>query len=252
MENPLQNRRWFLACMAFGPILVFTIASLWGTRSFFHWQAPGYLFVFPLLGEAVAACVASGKKWTLRWITASVVAFVLLVGVAASHTVTGWLKNVEPQWFAYGDPTADAVDWIDLREQLGAKGWLNPDHAQFVVSSHWIDSGKIDYALEGKIPLLSLAKKPHHFAFMHEQTSFQGKTALLVGQRHYMDHAMSMYRPYFNGIEPLGTVWITRAGREEIELVIYRGYDFNGKYPLPYSNSTQHPIIYQDGRDNVD
>ena len=35
---------------AFTPILLFTAVSLWSRNVLFHWAAPGYLFLFPLLG----------------------------------------------------------------------------------------------------------------------------------------------------------------------------------------------------------
>jgi hypothetical protein len=45
-----------LACLAAPPIVVFALISAWSSqRVLFHWAAPGYLMLFPLLGRFVAA-----------------------------------------------------------------------------------------------------------------------------------------------------------------------------------------------------
>ncbi len=52
-RGPSDRERWLLVCLASPPLIVFAAASLRG-NVLFHWAAPGYLMLLPLLGDAVA------------------------------------------------------------------------------------------------------------------------------------------------------------------------------------------------------
>jgi 4-amino-4-deoxy-L-arabinose transferase-like glycosyltransferase len=229
----LQDRKWFLCCLAAGPIAVFTIATLWGAQGLFHWQAPGYLLALPLLGQATTVWLRNDRKMTCWWLRVSVTTFVVIVMIVGSHTATGWLKTLQPTWFAQGDPTVEALDWSDLLLYLDEKGLLH-SQAKFVAAPHWIDAGKIDYILGGKIPVLCLSDEPHHFAFMHKTADFKGEDALIIGRQDEMVDGINRYRPYFTTIDVVGTVQIKRAGIPEFAVVVFYASGFNGTFPLPY------------------
>jgi len=150
-----------------------------------------------------------------------------------SHTATGWIKNLQPAWFTKGDPTIEALDWRDLSVYLDEKG-LGHSQAKFVVAPHWIDAGKIDYALGGKLPVLCLSNEPHHFAFMHSPSEFKGEDALIIGQKDKMTDKINLYRPYFATIDIVGIVPIKRAGMAEIDVIVFYARGFNGAFSLPY------------------
>jgi 4-amino-4-deoxy-L-arabinose transferase-like glycosyltransferase len=234
--DSLQPRRWLFCCLAASPIFLFTLASLWqdGQALLFHWQAPGYLMLFPLLGEAVANGLKKKNRLVRAWLIASVILFLLLGSVVISHTATGWLQSSAPHWFAYGDPSLDALDWRELPTALAARGLLDqPDI--FIVSPNWIDAGKIGYAMKGTIPLLCLnAKEPHHFAFISDHTRFKGQNALLIARRDIMDLAVTQYRPYFADIQSRGSIWLYRNGVPALEVSVYSATIYTGTYPLPY------------------
>lgn len=229
----IQQRRWFLCCIAIGPIALFTLATLWGAQGLFHWQAPGYLLAFPLLGAAVARKIAQKSKPVRWWLNSSSAIFLAVVLVLGSHTATGWLCVAVPQWFINGDPTAEAIDWHDLAAYLKEKRVLEEDNL-FIVSADWIDAGKIDYILGGKLPVLCLNDSPHHFAFLHNQAVFQGQNAILIGRSQVIEDAVKLYQPYFETIVPYGELPITRAGRPELPVVLYYGRGFRADFPLPY------------------
>lgn len=234
--DSLPQRRWFFCCLAASPILLFTISSLWqdGDALLFHWQAPGYLMLFPLLGEAVAKGLGRGNRRVRVWLIVSVILFCLLASVAASHTATGWLRTAAPQWFIHGDPSLDALDWHELKVALVAQGLLNKP-GLFIVAPNWIDAGKIDYALNGDIPLLCQnAKEPHHYAFLYDHRRFKGQDALLIARRDIMDRSVEQYRPYFTSIQSLGAIRLHRQGVPELELSVYLAIEYGGTYPFPY------------------
>ncbi len=235
-SDSLQQRRWLFCCLAASPILLFTLASLWqeGQALLFHWQAPGYLMLFPLLGEVVANGLTKKSRLVRVWLTASVILFLLLGSVAVSHTATGWLRSAAPHWFAYGDPSLDALDWRELPAALTAQGMLDQP-AGFIASPNWIDAGKISFAMNGSIPVLCLnAKEPHHYAYIYDHTRFKGQNTLLIARRDIMDRAVAQYQPYFSNITSLGSIWLYRKGVPALELSVYRAETYSGTYPLPY------------------
>ena len=232
-RQPLQDKKWFLCCLAGGPIIMFTIATLWGAQGLFHWQAPGYLLALPLLGHATTEWLRKGYVIARWWLKASVILFIVIMVTLGSHTATGWIKNLQPAWFTKGDPTIEALDWSDLSVYLDEKG-LDHSQAKFVVAPHWIDAGKIDYALGGKLPVLCLSNEPHHFAFMHSPSEFKGEDALIIGQKDKMTDKINLYRPYFATIDIVGIVPIKRAGMAEIDVIVFYARGFNGAFSLPY------------------
>jgi hypothetical protein len=227
-----EGRQWLLCCVAAGPIAVFTLASLGGNPGFPHWEAPGYLLVFPLLGASVAARIGRGEAAVRRWLIGSTFGFVLLVVVAATHIATGWAVRVAPALFTHGDPGLEALDWRGLGPELRARGLPGPH--QFVAALDWIDAGRIAYALGPGVSVLCLCAAPHHFAYMYDQTDFLGQSAVLI-QRAGPSNARSVYSPYFQTMQDLGTLPIRRGNQTafEVELYLGRGFErpFGGATP---------------------
>ena len=202
--DSVHQRRWFLICLALGPIVLFTAITFWGAQGLFHWQAPGYLFLFPLLGDAIVRKNRLLRRTVQRWLATSAAVFLLLLAILGTQTATGWMKTTFPHMFTAGDPTLEALDWRGITPQLAADGLLKPP-VQFIVAGHWIDAGKVDYALGGRLPVLCLSNEPHHFAFIHHPADFKGQDALIIGRRDVI-HDAAAYLPYFDSITYQGVV----------------------------------------------
>jgi 4-amino-4-deoxy-L-arabinose transferase-like glycosyltransferase len=226
--GPRDAPRWLLCCLAVGPIAVFTLISLGGNPGLPHWPAPGYLLLFPLLGDAIARYESRGaRQGTIarHALIAAAGMFVVLVGVAASDVVTGWAARAAPSLFARGDPSLEAVDWTELRPELTRRG-LVAGAEQIVAATHWIDAAKIGYALGPSVPVLCLCDDPRGFQFAYPLQNFVGRDALIL-VRMKPGEQLSRVTPRLSGsfrsIDPVDTVGIRRADRVEIEIGVYRG-----------------------------
>ena len=219
-RGPREERRFLLACLAVGPIAGFTLLTALGVRGLAHWQAPGYFFVLPLLGEAVARRIGRGERWTTRWLWGSAVATALLVAALAGQALTGWLGRQVPGLFARGDPTQDLIPWDAVASQLAA--WGQPAPGVVVAGSRWGEAGKLAYALGPAVEVTSVGEDPRGFRYVRAQEELIGRDVLLVADRRARaQEPMVAYAPYFQRIEPLGSVPLVRGGRAELEVSVY-------------------------------
>ncbi|HET7565854.1 MAG TPA: glycosyltransferase family 39 protein [Gemmatimonadaceae bacterium] len=230
LRGPRDRARWFLACLAIGPIAVFTLITLGGAPGLPHWEAPGYLMLFPLLGAVVGDRLARGSVFTRRWLIGSTATFVALVIVLASDTATGWMARAAPPLFRRGDPTLQALDWTDLRRAV-ERGHLLDDAGMFVAAPSWVQAGKVAYALGPGVPVLCVNANPHQFAYLRDAASFVGHDALLVALDDGRVDARATFAPHFARIAPLGRVTLQRAGHAAFDLELYRGITLLRPYP---------------------
>ncbi len=226
VAGPRDAARWFLCCLAVGPIVFFTLPSFGGRPGLPHWEAPGYLFLFPLLGEAVDRWLREGRRWVRGWLRFSVASFLVLVAFAASDIATGWVAKEMPAAFPHGDPSVEDMDWNGLASTLSARGLL-ADTSRFVGVTSWIDAGKVAYALGPHVPVVCLCARPHQFGYLYPQTSFLGRDAVIVIRTPARDaDPAARFRPYFRSVAPAGTLTLERAGNPAIELTLLVGHDF--------------------------
>jgi hypothetical protein len=226
--------RWWLACLAIGPIAVFTLIALGGHRGLPHWEAPGWLMVVPLLAERVDARLARGSLRTARrtraWLIGSTIAFTLLIAALATQTTLGWASRLSPSLFAKGDPSLESLDWRDLPVAIAPMLRNAPGDASarasarpFVAATNWIDAGKIAYAMNGTADVVCLCTEPHHFAFVHDERSYLSRDAIIVERLGRRPDASILLSKYFRSVKPIGTTIIRRNGAPAMTLELYRG-----------------------------
>lgn len=221
-----DSPRWFLCCLAVGPIVLFSLLSLGGNPGLPHWPAPGYLFLFPLLGDAVARYESRGiveRRRVRRALVASISVFVALTAAAASAVATGWPARVAPSLFRRGDPTLEALDWRDLEPALRGYGLLATSTPVF--TRHWIDAAKAGYALGRAHAVYCLCDDPRGFQFAFPPRRALGGDGVLLVRRSgdaTDSVVVDQYRPYFRSLGALEHVDITRAGRSVFEISVFR------------------------------
>jgi hypothetical protein len=163
-RGPRDPRSWFLFCIAIVPIALFTLASLRGNPGLPHWPAPGYFFLAPLVGRAIARLAATRSSATMRRAFAVGIASLLVpVSIAASQAKTGWLSELAPALFRRGDPSLELLDWTSLAPGLARAGFGG---ARLVEGVNWMDCAKIAYALAPSTPVRCTTNDPRHFRYL--------------------------------------------------------------------------------------
>jgi hypothetical protein len=214
-----SERSWFCICLGLPTIVVFTIVPLWGDRGLPHWAMPGWLMLYPLLGDYLERATPKDPS-PRRWAVISAVLLVALAALAVSHTATGFGRKLFPAAFARGDPTLEAVEWTALRDELKSRGYLDRKD-MLIVSPHWIDAGRIDQALDGALPVIVFggASEPKHFDFRYDPKSFLGRDALIIG-RDISAGDEAQLRQFFASLEEMPSFSFGRSGMQEIRLRI--------------------------------
>jgi 4-amino-4-deoxy-L-arabinose transferase-like glycosyltransferase len=220
LDGPTRERQWLLACLAIGPIVLFTAIAWTGTRTLPHWAAPGYLMLFPLLGRRVAMALETGRRYTRAWLVASAASMAVVVGGVIALAYVPWLpfsllKGVAPE-----NPILAALDWNSLEAELQARRLLGRPNL-FIAATRWEDAGKIDYALHGKMPVLCLSRNPHGYGILARPEAHIGQDALIIGRDLHPHGVEKIYGRYFEGIDELPPIPILHAGQTEFELKVY-------------------------------
>jgi hypothetical protein len=233
-RRPADDRYGFFAWLAVVPVALFTAASLGGQPGLPHWPASGYLFLFPLLGAAVIerADSASHIRQLRFWAASSIVAFGVLVVLAASAAITGWTARVLRGSPSVRDPTLESVDWNELPRGLDSLGVLHLPHS-FVAAPSWVQAGKASYALGPDVTVLCLSVDPHQFAFMDDQRDFLGQDAVIVVRLPAPRDVIARFPPYFESVTWLGSVTIRRIGVPVFDIGVFLGHNF--ERPMPAS-----------------
>ena len=178
-RGPADRDRWLLVCLAAPPVLFFTAISLW-SHILFHWAAPGYLMLVPLLGDEIAR-----RRPESRAIKGTVIATAVFVvfgtGFFVSAVRFDWLSAL-PNFRADRDPTMAIIDWTSVPAELASRGLLDRSGLA-VAATRWLDAGKIDYALGGRLPVLCLCAEPHEYGIVAPVSDYAGADVLIIAPR---------------------------------------------------------------------
>ena len=219
-RGPQDTARWLLVCLASPPLIVFTAASLRGTV-LFHWTAPAYLMLLPLLGDAIA------RNWrksrTVRLSVAGTAVIVLLgCSLFASEARFNWLPAVVGDFRPGKDPSLDLVDWTSLRDELAARGLLQRPRL-VAAALRWSDAGKLDYGLGGVLPVICLGPDARQYGLLSGRDEHAGADVLIVTRAPF-EKILGQYWFLFDRLEPLAPVTLLHAGHPALNLNLFLGH----------------------------
>ena len=215
-RGPADKGRWLLLCLAAPPIIFFTLISLWG-RVLFHWAAPGYLMLLPLLGDAIAR-----GQWSRRWLGATAAIVVLGAAFVGSEVRFNWLPLTIGDFRLGEDPALAAVDWTSLRTELAERGLLDRPRT-VVAATRWLDAGKIDYALGGRVPVICLGSDPREYGIIAPVGDYTGMDVLIVAPGSSPAAIATRFGKLFDSIDTLATATVLHDGRPALILPLYLG-----------------------------
>jgi 4-amino-4-deoxy-L-arabinose transferase-like glycosyltransferase len=219
-RGPSDRQRWLLFCLGAPPILFFTLVAL-HAHVLFHWAAPGYLMLVPLFGAALEQRRLAGRS-VARRLGATAVLVLVVAGLVAGEVRFNWLPQALWMSALGKDPLRDAVDWTSLRDELGKRGLL--DRPGLVVAAvRWLDAGKIDYALGGRVPVLCLGPDPRQYGLVAPLADFAGDDVLIVAPGRSLAEIETQFGGSFAAIEPLPPAEIRDDGRPVASLPLFIG-----------------------------
>jgi Dolichyl-phosphate-mannose-protein mannosyltransferase len=224
-------RAWFCLMAAAPTVALFTLLPLLGNKGLPHWPMPGWLMLFPVLGERLARSNADGRRWPRRWAAASAAILAVLWVAAASDAATAWIRDALPRAFPKTSPTYEAIDWKRLRVDLDRQGLLKP--GVFVVAAEWNEAGKIDQAVGDAAPVLVFSKDPREYAFRTDSRTLIGHDALIIGRGPTVAQELETLRPHFASLTSLPGFSVGRGSRVEIPLTVIVAHDLVTPYPAP-------------------
>jgi hypothetical protein len=215
-RQPWPSR--LLVWLAAPPIVMFALVSAWSSkRILYHWAAPGYLMLFPLLGVAIADRL--GQAWVRRLVAGSVVLVVASVTVIAIQIQFDWLGGRLAAVMRQ-DPTAEGLDWTSLRRDLVGRGLLPP--GTVLGAFNWRDAGKIGYATGSDTTMLCLCSDSRQFGFAHPPADFTGQDVLLAIPDP-PEHGIADAKRWFQATEELPGASVRLDGRVLRTVTILRG-----------------------------
>ena len=224
------ERPWYCLCLGLPTIAIFTITPLWGALGLPHWQMPGWLMLYPVLGDYAVRSFTPARL--RRWGVTYVSLVVLLGAVLATHAATGYGRLLAPRLFAHGDPTLDAYEWSQLPGELRKRGLLQP--GAFIITTNWMYAGRIDQAFHDTVPVVVFGANPKQFGLRYDPADFVGRDALVVGPSETMSDVASRLQPYFQSIEELAPFALGRSGMPEIPLRLILARCLLQPLPSPY------------------
>ncbi|MBV8459100.1 MAG: glycosyltransferase family 39 protein [Acetobacteraceae bacterium] len=213
-------RVWLLVCLGAPPILVFAVIAVVSRRNvLFHWAAPGYLMLFPLLGGWIAE--REGSVWMRR---AAVGTVALVMGVVVLMCVQIRTDFLHPVIAAVArhDPDLEGIDWTSLRTQLAERDLLLP--GTVVGVPNWRDAGKIAYALGPSVPVVCLNRDARELGFTYPASRFLGRNMLVLALDH-PDRVRGDLAPLFRSLDNEVGAMVLFDGIPLQSVTVLRGVD---------------------------
>ena len=223
-RGPSSRGEWLLSCAGLAPIAGFCLVALWSNdQVLFHWAAPGYLMLFPLLGSLISRNLESGERLTRPWLVGSAAAVIVMATLVSTEVRWNWFPAFGTQFAAGKDPALDAVDWTSVRADMTAQLRAHPT-AVAVAATGWRDAGKLAYALGPDTPVICLGDDPREFALLHDTGAYAGQDVLILSPDGTLDSVRGEFGGRFDSIDQLPPLTLIRGGRTAMLMGLFLGH----------------------------
>ena len=224
-RGPSHWRGWLLCCLGAPPIFLFVLISAWTSqRVLFHWAAPGYLLLFPLLGGLIVRLLNRGSVATQCVLAGTAVFTVTVLAVLGVGVRFDLLNPVVALFAPRTDPMTEAVDWSSLRTDLAARDLLHLPNTVLAAPT-WRESGKIAYGLGPDVVLTCINPDCRQFGFIRPSAGAVGQDVLLIVPDH-VDRVAREMAPLFDRLETLAPISVRYRGRTLKTVDLLLGHHF--------------------------
>ncbi len=241
-ERSIAGPAAFLTALALPSILLFTAVPLWGGDALPHWQMPGWLFLLPILGRAIAAREATTGAPS-RLARGFAVATTALLGLAVALVVLVQVLPPSPATIAryrLGGFLEESVTWRGLVDGLADRGLVpvapvtTARERPLVVAFRWIEAARIAEALGNRATVAVFDADPRGFAFLSDPADYLGRDVVLIGRPKTFERGVRAVTPYFERIDPLPPIAVRLGDTTLFEAQVALGRRLRKPYPLPY------------------
>lgn len=220
-RGPADPRSWLLAMLGIIPVLLFAVIGIWSsTRILYHWAAPGYLLLFPLLGDWAARLQGGAARWMRAIARLTAILLAAAVGLMIAELGFAAFPIINPFFPPGKSPLLQAIDWTSLRAELATRNDIGA-----IAALRWYDAGKIGYALRGQIPVTVFGPERHEFGISVPPSSLLGRNILIIAMPGDISAIEAQYRPDFAAILPAPALTVTDRGATLLVIPVLLGKD---------------------------
>jgi len=222
-RGPNEWRGWFLLCLAAPAILTFSIIALWSqNRVLFHWAAPGYLMLFPLLGAAIETRLAADAPAVRLWLIGTACFVIIATALVSLEVRRDWPVLLAIRFAVGHDPTLQLRDWSQLSAELARRKLL--DRPGLVIGTvRWSDAAKIAYALGPDPTVIVLGSEPHEFGLQHPLARYRGRDVLILAPNVGPRRIVASFGSFFTRIDTLPPLTLLEGSHPLLIIPLYLG-----------------------------
>ena len=226
-KNPAAR---FCLALALPAIVLFNLLPLLGDAGLPHWSMAGWLFLFPLLGKALADARQAARAWPLALAAFSAVILIALVGAVVLLATNYRIADPSPE---IDRGLIEATSWTGVRDGLVASGELARPHT-FLAAMSWLDAAHLAEALRPAAPPVVLGDDPRGFAFLDSPQRHIGEDALLAVAPAELAGTRAFLAAHFDSVETIGTFETLKGGLPAYSHIVLLAHDFHGGVTPPY------------------
>lgn len=231
-----------LAAIALPPIVLFTAVPLWGGGALPHWQMPGWLFLLPILGHAIAAL--ESRRHNLSRLAgafaATAAAGLALVIIAATLIRVAPPSSTLVARLGLGSFLQESITWRGLADSLTERGLLPtilhtvPQDRRLVVAFRWIDASRLAEVLGPRATVIVIDNDPRGFAFLADSAAWLGRDVLFIGRPSTFARGLELAQPHFIRIDRQAPIPITIGDEALFQVEVAFGRSLISPFTLPY------------------
>lgn len=233
----------FLLALALPSIVVFTAVPLWGGNALPHWQMPGWLFLLPILGRAIADVEiqrGEASQVARRFaVAATAVLALAIAGVAMFRALPPSPQTIAR--FGIGSFLEESVTWRGLATSLVDRDLLAATSSTtaslerpLVVAFRWIEAARVAEALGQRATIAVFGSDPRGFAFLADPAAWLGRDVLLIGRPRTFARGLDAVRPLFSRVDRQAPIAVKFGDITLFEAEVAIGRSLTSLYPLPY------------------